>query len=318
MISSNTWKFCVKFWPSSPRLLSSSHVVTNTVVRRTSANKTAPNFHRFIDHLSHSQPTPRMRAEAETAVIPRTPQEVINEILGHLAADSDLGTLRSCALVSKSWVPSCRPHLFRTVTFGWADMERWLKTFPVPEDSPAHLVRDLGIRIERGVDTPKAFEYTPWFTNVERVTLSAQHGWPLYIDPYWRLPQSTISLTIDVDVIDLAGLVNLMTGLPNLDNLSLSGTFLLNRFLPLEAETDPRGRFGGRLRLIGGLADETLMETLLDIPTGLRFTEVEIRCTRNSLLPTVRLVEGCSQTLVKLSYTISLYSKYHSSQFNLL
>ena len=252
------------------------------------------------------------------AVIPRTPQEVTDKILAHLAADSDLGSLRSCTLVSKSWIPLCRQHLFHTVTFTWLSIEGWLETFPVPEESPAHLVRCLGIQLGLSDNEPeKVFEHSPWFTNVERVIISARHGWPLHIRPHWRLPQSTTSLTLNVDVITLAGIMSIMTGLPNLDNLSLSGTFLLNRFLSLEDGMDPRGRFGGRLRLIGGLAEETLMETLLEIPTGLRFTEVEIRCTRNVLLPTVSLVEGCSKTLVKLSYTISLYSKYRSSRSNL-
>lgn len=283
---------------------------------RTSAQKkTALSFHRFIDHPSRP---PRMCTEIETAVIPRVPQEVIDEILGHLGASSDLESLRSCALVSRSWVPSCRQHLFRTVTFSWLGIERWVETFPVPEEGPAHLVRDLAIRIGRGERTPEGvFEYSPWFTNVARVTLSASQGCPFYIAPYWRLPQSTTSLIIDAESIALSQILDIMTGLPNLDDLSLSGTYLLNKLLPLEAGTNPMGRFGGRLRLIGGLADESLMDALLEIPSGLRFTEVEVRCTRNSLLSTVRLAEGCSETLVKLSYTISLYSKCHSSRSKL-
>jgi len=258
-----------------------------------------------------------MHTEIGVAVIPRVPQEVIDKILGHLGADSDLRSLRSCALVSRSWVASCRRNLFHAVTFTGFYMERWLKAFPVPEEGPAHLVKDLGIRIGGSDSTPeKFFEYTPWFTNVERVTVSAQRGYSLGIYPYGRLPHSTTSLAIDVDSIAFADILDIMTELPNLDNLSLSGTHLLNRSSPPEAGTGPKGRFGGRLRIVGGFADESLVDALLEIPTCLRFTEVEIRCTGNSLLSTARLVEGCRKTLVKLSYTISFYSKCPSSQSN--
>ena len=276
-----------------------------------------PRFHRFIDHPSHPQPTSRMCTEAEEAAITRIPPEVIGEILGHFVASSDLGSLRSCALVSRSWVPSSRPHLFRTVTFSRSGIKRWLRTFPVPEESPAHLVRDLRIRIEGSDNTlKKVSEYTPWFTSVVRVTLSVQRGWKLCVYPHRRLPQSTTSLAIDADLICLAQILDIMTGLPNLDDLSLSGRCLSDGFSPSEAGTELRWRFGGGLRLIGGFADENFMDALLEIPTCLRFTEVEIRCTRNSLLSTVKLAEGCSKTLMKLSYTISLYSKYNSSQSN--
>ena len=55
--------------------------------------------------------------KTKTVVLPRIPQEIIDEILDHLAADSDLRSLRSCVLVSRSWVPSCRQHLFRAILF---------------------------------------------------------------------------------------------------------------------------------------------------------------------------------------------------------
>jgi len=40
-------------------------------------------------------------ARTETVVVPRVPQEVIDEMLDYPVADSDLITLRLCSLVSK-------------------------------------------------------------------------------------------------------------------------------------------------------------------------------------------------------------------------
>ena len=117
--------------------------------------------------------------ETASAVAPRIPQEIVDEILDHLAADSDHRSLSSCALVSKPWVPSCRRHLFHTILFTTKDMAKWLETFPVPEESPALYIRDLRVSTASGYDSSpeKFFEYTLWFRNVERVTLLGNGRW---------------------------------------------------------------------------------------------------------------------------------------------
>jgi len=43
-------------------------------------------------------------AKTKPVVVPRIPQEILDEILGRLGTDSK--SLRFCSLVSKSWVPS--------------------------------------------------------------------------------------------------------------------------------------------------------------------------------------------------------------------
>jgi len=53
------------------------------------------------------------------------------------------------------------------------------------------------------------------------------------------------------------------------------------------------------------------MNMLLEIPTGLRFTEVEIRCFYECFSSAVRLVEACAKTLVKLSHTVVFDCKSH-------
>jgi len=191
-------------------------------------------------------------------------------------------------------------------------MDRWLKTFPVPEESPAHHIKDLCIWIGGGRHgTPQKFcEYTQWFTNVEKMTLM---GVPSYRVPLLgRLPQSATSLTINTDAATPLQLQHIMTQLPNLNNVLLSGSLL-----PVDRTALPGigmalgGRFGGRLILRDGCAGEGVVNMLLEVPSGLHFTELQVQCTRKGLPSAVRLAAACSKTLVKLSHTITFDCKFH-------
>ena len=248
-------------------------------------------------------------AKTKAVTVPRIPQEIIDEILDHLTG---FKCLQSCALVSKSWTPSCRRHLFHAILFTSIHMARWLETFPVPENSPTHLIRHLHFSIGMFDDIPeKFFEYTPWFTNVEKATLSDRGFHPLRIPSFWRLPQSVTSLTIGP--YTCAGLMrvrDIMAQLPNLDNLSLSWSIAEPDGALLGAGRVLRGRFCGKLRLLRGCAsDADVVGMLLEIPTGIHFTEVQIENVHECLLSAVRLTDACVKTLVKLSYTIFFYRK---------
>ena len=68
------------------------------------------------------------------------------------------------------------------------------------------------------------------------------------------------------------------------------------------------GCFGGRLRLLEGYTSKGVMD-ILDFPTGLRFTGVQIHGTHEHLLSTVRISEACIKTLLWPSYTASFRRK---------
>ena len=248
----------------------------------------------------------------KTVIAPRIPQDIVDEILLHLAID--LRSLRACALASKSWVPLCRRHLFHTVFLSWG-MDRWLDAFPVPEESPAHHVRALWISI-RGTNwfPDEFFEHIPRFTNVRSLSLSgAGNCLGPRLPSLWRLPESVTSLTIDIRGVSLVGIWAIMAWLPNLDDLSLWGPFIpADRRELLGVGTLPRGRFCGKLGLRGDhCANEDVLNMLLEIPTGLRFTKVEIRFVRQRLPSVVRFVEACCKTIVKLSLMDSYSGKSH-------
>jgi len=257
---------------------------------------------------------PLTSAKTETAVIPRIPREIIDGILDYLATDSYSAVtfLRSCSLVSKSWVPPCRRHLFRFVTFDLRNVDRWLEAFPRPEESPAHHIRELCVRFGGRDCIPEGFfEVTPLFKNVEKLTLMGLRGLPLRVPSLWKLPPSVTSLTIKTNAFTLVEVRDLLALLPDLNGLSLTG-YLAAGGVPVGIGTVLRGRFGGRLRILKGPAHEGITKMLLEIPTGLRFTEMEIRCKCKFLLSTVKLAEACGETLVKLLYAVSVYGEAHS------
>ena len=245
---------------------------------------------------------------------PRIPQEIIDKILDHLSTiDPLLEYLPLCALVSKSWVSSCRRHLFRTATFTPEDMAKWLKMFPVPEEGPAHHVRDLRFTTGWNRFPQRPLEYISWFTNVERVDLLLYGGPRSQAPSLGRLPQSIISLTLDTDAITLLQIRDIMTQLPNLDNLSLSGS-------PAEMGRNasqglmgaaPIARFRGQLELLDRYAREDVINMLLEVPTGLWFTEIEIRGWNVHLPSAASLAEVCRKTLVKLAYGDFKHGKSH-------
>ena len=254
-------------------------------------------------------PTP---VRTKAAIVPILPQELIDEILDRLAPDSDRRSLQSCALVSRSWAPSCRRLLFHTVVFVTMGMERWLERFPVPQDSPAHLVKNLYVWIGASRFVPDPFfEYTPWFINLQSLSLMEYKGVPLLRRPsLWRSPQSVTSLTIKADLVTLVEIRDIMAELPNLNSLWLSGTLLgVDR---RGVGTVLRGRFGGKLRLCNGYAGERVTNMLLEIPTGIHFTEIQIECPRKLLPSNIRLLEACGHTLVRLSYKVNFECKSRS------
>lgn len=258
-----------------------------------------------------SEAAPPTPAQADESVIltgPRVPQEIVDEVVGHLATDSS--TLESCSLVSKSWISSCRRHLFHTIRFSPLYVRRWLRTFPEPQESPAHHVRQLRFLIPRGI--PEEFsKWVPHFTNVKKVFVRG-FGQPLWLGSplFARLPRSVTSLEIEGRA-DLVEVRDVMTQLPYLDDLSLSDNLAtVDRSVLPGIGAVLRSGFHGRLELHRGCAHEDVVNMLLEVPAGLHFTELYVVAQGECLLLAARLAEACCETLAKLRYTATLHSRF--------
>ena len=294
----------------------------------------APNKKQPLSSL-HPRLTPRMGSKsskpkrpapvkAKALTVPRIPQDVIEEILDHLATDSDpcgtlrpntIACLRACALVSRSWVQPSRRHLFHTVVFTSRRVNRWFRTFPIPEESPARHIKNISVWFGDDSPIPEEFwDYTPWFTDADLVCLFLFEGLPpLRKRSFWRLPRSTTSLAIDTDAAILMRVRDITAQLSNLEDLSLSGCLVA---------TDKRGLPGNgeRLTVHSGRDAYDTIGMYLKTLSEPYFTEVCIHSTRKHLLSAVGLAEACCKTVVKLSHEVIPYGRFRriSSRLDLV
>ena len=158
------------------------------------------------------QPEPTSGAEltAVAPVTPMLPQEIIDEILGLLAPDPDAHRrpkhpLRYCSLVSKSWVESCRRHMFRKLSFDARRMWKWLHVFPVPEQSPGHHVKRVHIT-PRETDhvLPKIIERFHGFPKLKTISVGRDgRRCTSWTSQFVGLPQFVTSLRLTEDSITL-------------------------------------------------------------------------------------------------------------------
>ena len=128
-----------------------------------------------------------------------------------------------------------------------------------------------------------------------------------------RLPLSVASLAISADSINALQIRNILVQLPNLNDLSLSGSLsTMDKDALRGIGTALRGNFGGQLRLVKKHAVTDVVNMLLDAPTGLNFTEVDVLATHECLLPTKKLSEACGESLVKLTYSVDCFCESHA------
>ena len=75
---------------------------------------------------------------------PYLPAEMLDHVVDH--SYDTKPALRNCCLVSKSWIPHTRRHLFTYVELQTRrNLESWKETFPDPSTSPACYAKTLSI-----------------------------------------------------------------------------------------------------------------------------------------------------------------------------
>jgi hypothetical protein len=240
-----------------------------------------------------------------TAMLPSLPPELLDLIVDH--SSDEPTTLNTCCLVSKSWVPRARSHLFAHVKFdsderhGGSSVDLWMEAFPDPSNSPAHHTRTLTIsglpaviavttipghawvRSFRGII--KLAMNTHWYDDLE-VSLVKLHG----LSPILK------SLCVDRSFIPFSEVFNLACSFPLLEDLSLcsfSSQQTQSHDLMDPPQTSPK--LTGILQLAGDVLPIILR--LLGLPGGLHFSKISTECGTKSLQLVVTLVSRCSETL---------------------
>jgi len=102
---------------------------------------------------------------------PHLPQEILDYVVDFLHDKPE--ALKECCLVSRSWVPRTRMHLFAEVDFRTEeDLESWKKTFPDPSTSPGCYTRTLTVGSSHVVRTAGVGGWIMGFSRVVSLVLS--------------------------------------------------------------------------------------------------------------------------------------------------
>lgn len=207
---------------------------------------------------------------------PHLPPETLDYILDLLHDDAE--TLKDCCLVTKSFVPRTRKHLFSRVELDvpWL-VDGWKKTFPDPAISPAYHTRYLFIGFFDTI-TRRDLEEGGWITSFSNVTQLVLNG---------RKQSPSKSLAI-------------ICSLPLLEDLEVTGYSpdpddWSDAVMPAFSTSPP---LTGTLNICEPLGMGSTSRALLNLPDGIRFREFICTWYLDTELQRVSaLLEKCSDSL---------------------
>ena len=232
------------------------------------------------------------------------PQEMLDLIVDCLRNEPT--ALRTCCIVSKSWVSRAQMHLFARVEFHPEEspIESWMKTFPDPSDSPAHYTRSLSIGIPSLITATNA-DACAWlgsFRNVVKLFV-CKAIWdddsPISLIQLHRFSPILESLSLQYLSVLPSEVLNLTFSFPSLQNLyivsSAESELERKRTIP---STSPK--FTGTLALLTKGGIQPYVRPLLDLPGGLHFSSLMIFCRDRDAESAADLVSRCSDTMESL------------------
>ena len=242
------------------------------------------------------------------------PHEVLDLIIDHLHTEP--ATLKSCTLVSKSWVPRTRKHLFDRVEFDseyGPFLESWMKAFPDPSTSPAHHTRLLAFRTYPVISAKATaiIAHLRSFRHITRLEMITS-GWNdhrLSFVPLHGLSPTLKSLSLHYELVPLSEILNLICSFPLLEDLALSHYGLYGhtgwRDIP---STSPK--LSGTLALDS--EHPSITRGLLSLPNGLHFSKITLLRSVEDAELTMEVVSECSDTLESLNIRYSHWRAFSS------
>ena len=248
---------------------------------------------------------------------PRFPAELLDHTVDHLHNERD--TLKRCCLVSKSWIPRARKHLFADVEFqAAADLQSWKIMFPDPSTSPARYTKSLVVNCPLFATASDA-EEGGWIRTFSRVVhfkieINGEGDYE-YLFLFHGFSPALKSFELVVfPALSPSRLFNLIFSFPLLEDLSLRTS---DRFLTI-GDNDLDGQlaaiqssslplFTGNLKLSLAHRMDPIASRLLLLPNGLRFRELALSWKHeDDISLTGELVEVCCSTLETLWISNSL------------
>jgi hypothetical protein len=233
------------------------------------------------------------------------PQEILDLIVDHLRDEPT--TLKSCCVVSKSWIHRTRTHLFARVEFHApkSHVELWRKIFSDPSRSPVHHTRHLsicGLALVTAADADTGGWIRTFrnFVHLHLESIDFENDNQVSLVPFYGLSPTLTSLRI---MSTSSEILELICSFPLLEDLALV-------FLSLGGDawdtpsTSPK--LTGSLELVALGAIRPAARRLLSLPGGLRFAKIDTSCLKEDVKSITDLVSRCSDTLesLKICYCI--------------
>lgn len=262
--------------------------------------------------------TPRVSLTCIHPFPDKFPPELADAVIDQLHGDAS--SLRACALTSSSWLPTSRYHLFNDVYFeDEVTIFRWIRAFRLPSNVPAY-VENLHIScVSLLGGTPSAALDFSTFSRLKGLFIGDNKISPTWHRrPHWNcfrrialFPSKSLrTFSLSSPKIPVPDIFSVVCHFPRLENLHLRCFYTLSSGSEdIKTETSPS--FRGTLTLASHLNCDLLVTNLLEFPSGLHFSHVNLTTLRDDELPNLRiLVNICSHTITSLHFTIDL-GKWH-------
>ena len=259
---------------------------------------------------------PASNGFAETTMFSSLPPEILDFIVDHL--HDEPSTLKSCCLVSKSWIPRIRRILFAKVEFSSdrCPIQLWMNAFPDPCNSPAHHTHVLHFIDHNSIAAASmvAFAWVQRFCHINKLRIPNTSGSllaPRAPGPLVQLRGLSPTLTslhlLGVSA-PLSEVLDLICSFPLLEDLFL-------HFVTTQGGSDRRyipptsPSLTGTLHMIE--LSPSLTRGLLDLPNGLHFSRVTTWFPGGANSPEVDLISKCRNTLEDLTIDFSSPSSFY-------
>ena len=237
---------------------------------------------------------------------PYLPLEILDYIVDLLHDDPN--ALKECCLVSKSWIPWTRKHLFT-----------WKQIFPDPSTSPACYAKSLHVGCPHVVTAADA-DAGGWirgFSRVVELRLNTHSAYPnesgISLVPFHRLSPAIKSFRMGFSAVPPSRIFDLILSFPLLEDLTI-GTSINNGSRPdgLPATIQPSNPvFSGSLELPLNGGTTPIARRLLFLPGGIHFRRLVLMWDyKEEISLAMALVEECSYTLESLDITCCLTGRH--------
>jgi hypothetical protein len=237
---------------------------------------------------------------------PHLAQELVDCIIDNFCDDPKV--LQRCSLVSKSWIPRSRKHLFAEVSFtSQARLRSWKQAFPNPLSSPGRWTKTLRIACIGNITTAEAGagSWIKAFSNVCSFEVHTPPAFHVSLVLFHGFSVALKSIMIYFGPANFEEIFKLLFSFPLLEDLQVHHG--------LDPDDDEEGQiavqipatsplFTGALDVSRAKLHPRFIDQLFKVPNGVQFQKLTVFCdeVESDVASTQVLVEGCSTTLKDL------------------